>query len=286
MAASLVGAYWAGVMRQSGREFYKMSGSGNDFVFVDAREEPAGRLADRSVIAAICARGTGVGADGIVFLERSERADFGMRYLNSDGSVAALCGNASLCAARLAVELGAVDPHSFAFETSDGIIAARIRHGAVEIDLQQPRDVRTDVAEIQLERGERRLGFALVGVPHAVVLCDDVAALDVGRRGRALRHDSAFPEGANVDFLARTGAQWRYRTFERGVEGETLACGTGAVACAVLAKAWGLAGDLVHLRTSSGLLQTVQLPGEGATLHPSLSGEARIVFQGRFAELS
>jgi diaminopimelate epimerase len=118
-----------------GRRFWKMSGSGNDFVFFDARSESAGRLADPAVIQQLCARRTGIGADGVVFLEPWHGGDFRMRYFNSDGSLASMCGNAALCSSRLAVELGAAQPAGFTFQSDSGILSGRIREGLPEIDL-------------------------------------------------------------------------------------------------------------------------------------------------------
>lgn len=271
----------------AGRRFHKMSGSGNDFVFVDARTEPAGALERPDVIAAICARGTGVGADGIVFLEPSRVADLAVRYLNADGSLAALCGNATLCAARLAAELGAVDPSGFTLETGSGVLAARIARGGAEIDLRPSTGVVPTLDDLPLEPGEHRAGYAVTGVPHLVIRCEDVDAVPVERRGRLLRHDPRFRGGTNVNWVSPGAAgEWRYRTYERGVEAETLACGTGAVTCALLLGAWGLAGAETRLRTRSGLLQTVRFREEGGVLHPSLGGEARIVFEGTLRELS
>src|SRR5438105_1620431 len=123
-------------MIPAGRAFFKMSGSGNDFVVVDARDEPPGQLARPDVVGAVCAHGTGVGADGIVFLERSDRAAVRLVYLNSDGSRAELCGNATLCTARLAVELGIAPAKGFDIETDSGVVAARLEAGLPEIDLQ------------------------------------------------------------------------------------------------------------------------------------------------------
>src|SRR5947207_3999177 len=143
-----------------GREFFKMSGSGNDFVFVDTREEPAGPLASPEVIDAICHRGTGIGADGIVFLETSERARIRLVYLNADGSRADLCGNATLCTARLSRELGIVGDEEFGIETDVGVLRARFRGDQPEIDLQVVQDVRPD-AGVPLAPGEQRMGFAL-----------------------------------------------------------------------------------------------------------------------------
>ena len=270
-----------------GREFFKMSGSGNDFVVVDARTEPAGALASAGVVRSICARGTGVGADGIVFLERSDRADFRMTYLNSDGSRAALCGNASLCVANLAKKLGIAGAGDFGFETDSGIVRARVDGEGPEIDLQPPSDLRPAIP-VERRRGEERVGFVQIGVPHLVVLVDDLEAVDVPRRGAELRrHPAIGKAGANVNFVAsgRPGKPWALRTFERGVEGETLACGTGAVATAVLLNAWLLATPETTLQTRSGRELRVRLRGSGASVTPSLGGEGRIVFRGEFGEL-
>ena len=173
---------------KSGREFVKMSGSGNDFVIVDATSEPIGSLASEAVVRAICARATGVGADGLVYLERSSVADYRMVYLNSDGSRADLCGNASLCSARLASQLGIVDQPEFRFETDAGVLGARMTAEGPEVDLRPVREVRPRLP-FRLGAGERWIGFALAGVPHLTVRVDDVGAVDVVGRGRPLRHD-------------------------------------------------------------------------------------------------
>jgi diaminopimelate epimerase len=277
----------------SGRTFYKMSGSGNDFVMVNAMLEPPGPLADPAVIQAVCARATGIGADGIVFLEPPSsasgqtpgQASYRMTYLNSDGSRADLCGNASLCSARLATELGIVTTPEFRVETDAGVLGARLLAAAPEVDLQPVVDVRPTLP-FRLEAGERWIGYAVAGVPHLVVRVDDVATVAVVERGRPLRHEGSLPGGANVNFVSPDGpAGWRIRTFERGVEGETLACGTGAVATAILLREAGEAADRVELRTRSGRTLTVRLTRADSGWQPSLSGEARLVFEGRFGEL-
>lgn len=270
-----------------GREFFKLSGSGNDFVFVDTREEAAGPLATPEIVAAICSRGTGIGADGIVFIERSTRASVRLVYLNADGSRADLCGNATLCTARLSRELGIVGGGhgEFSIETDVGVLKARFRGQIPEIDLQPITDARPD-AGIPLEDGERRIGFALAGVPHLVILVDDLAEVDVVGRGRPLRRHPSLGSGANVNFVqVAPDGTFSYRTYERGVEAETLACGTGAVATAWLLTAWGLASGPVVLRTRSGRELGVRFGSKDSGAKPSLSGEARIVYQGRFGEL-
>lgn len=273
-------------MLPSGRTFYKMSGSGNDFIMVDATHEGPGPLANPEVVQELCARATGIGADGIVFLEPSAVADYRMTYLNSDGSRADLCGNASLCSARLATELGIVRREEFRVETDAGILGARVAGGAVEVDLQPVTDVRASLP-FRREPGERWIGFALAGVPHLTVRVDDIEGVDVVGRGRPLRHDPSLAKGANVNFVAPNPAGgWLIRTYERGVEGETLACGTGSVATSILLAESGEAADRVELRTRSGRVHRVRLTRSSRSWLPSLSGEARLVFEGRLGEFS
>lgn len=290
MAPALAVADEARLSGESGvqtRTFYKMTGSGNDFIFFDGRALGSRMDESASAIPELCARGTGVGADGVVLLERSEGADIGIRYYNSDGSRASLCGNATLCAASLGVLLGAVRPDGFTIETDAGVLAARIRGGRPEVDFAPVVSVAPAVADLAPATGESVVGFAVAGVPHLVVRVADVADMDVQRRGRELRYAAALgPEGANVNFVSRDGGErWRMRTYERGVEGETLACGTGCVATAVLLAAWGESGSEVALLTRSGETLEVRLRRRSAAGEwlPSLRGEGRLVFVGELA---
>lgn len=274
-------------MTRYGRAFFKLSGSGNDFIFIDARREPPGRLEQADVVGAVCARATGVGADGIVFLEPGSNASerFSIRYLNRDGSLAMLCGNASLCSVRLAAELGIVTPgEDFAFGTSAGLARGRLTTAGPEIDLQPVTELQAE-APFSLRAGERRIGFAMVGVPHVVILCDDIESVDVVGRGRPIRYDPALKVGANVNFVGRDAAGWAMRTYERGVEAETLACGTGSVATAALLANWGESGAATEIRTRSGLPLRIRFretaPG---VVTPSLAGEGRVVFRGELVE--
>ena len=273
-------------MIKTGRSFYKLSGSGNDFVFIDARSQPVGELDKPELVQTICARGSGVGADGIVFLKNDDEAAIAIRYLNSDGSLAELCGNATLCAARLAAELQIVDKKDeFEISTDSGRVTARFRGGLPEIDLQPVTQVQ-DCFDAKPAGGEARIGFALVGVPHLVVLCADVDRAAIVDRGRELRRHPKLAHGANVNFVSRAAEGWRVRTYERGVEAETLACGTGAVATGLMLATWGEASGLVELQTRSGRLLRVRHRLEDGRYLASLSGEARIVFRGELAELS
>jgi len=268
-----------------GRRFYKMTGSGNDFVVFDARDGSVHDLSEPSMIRRLCDRRQGIGADGVVIIEPSERADLMMKYFNSDGSRGAMCGNAALCVTRLASQLDLGDSAGMMIETDDGVLWSRLVHDRPEIELRPVRQVRGAVEE-RPEASERRHGYAVAGVPHVVVLCDDVNKVDVAGRGAALRRAGwTGPEGANVNFVSAEPEAWAIRTFERGVEGETLACGTGAVATAALLRAWGLAGLETALRTRSGCVLQVALREEDGELLPRLRGEGRLVFEGHLGEL-
>ena len=274
-----------GVMRAE-RTFLKMSGSGNDFLVFDARTGLAPGLDSAETIVRLCARGSGVGADGVVFIEPAPDALFRMRYHNADGSRAELCGNAALCSTRLAVELGmAKEGHEFHFQTDSGLMRAQMKDGVPEIFLAPISEVQPSARKIDPLEGESRIGYAVAGVPHLVISCASAERADVTGRGSILRRHSSLPKGANVNFVSPAGSAWRYRTYERGVEAETLACGTGAVATAILLAEWGEAADTVELRTSSGETLTVRLKREGPEWHPSLSGQATIVYEGMLREI-
>jgi diaminopimelate epimerase len=278
-----------GRLLEDGEPFYKMSGSGNDFVVIDARGAGPGPLEDPRAIRRICARGTGVGADGIVFLEPSTRASVRLTYLNADGSRAAFCGNATLCGTRLGFELGMAKNGALSIETDEGVVQARMRGSNPEIDLEPVVDVRATVSGIPLSAGETRLGFAIVGVPHVVIRCADSRTVDVVGRGRPLRSHAAFPDGANVNFVSEADGSvgWAMRTYERGVEAETLACGSGAVAVAILLATWGDAdpAEPIRIQSRSGLPLSIRLQRSADRWLPSLSGEGRIVFRGALGEL-
>ena len=269
-------------MRLSQQTFWKMTGSGNDFVFFDTRSLPSGGLETAEAIGALCDRRRGVGADGVVFLENDPEHRYGMRYFNRDGSLAEFCGNASLCSVTLAAELGIVEPgESFSFRTSSGPIPGRFGPRGPEVGM--PAVLDADPAfETPLAAGERRIGFARVGVPHLVVACADVEEVDVEGRGRALRSLPSLRAGANVNFVSRRGPDWTYRTYERGVEEETLACGSGSVATAAMLMTWDGESGPLRLITRSGAPLTVTFENG----MPTLSGEGRLVFEGRLRDLS
>lgn len=264
-----------------GRRFYKMSGSGNDFIFFDLRDGAAADLENEKEIRSLCARGTGVGADGVVFYKYRGHGDVEIRYYNSDGSVGELCGNATLCTVRLTEHLGEPVTEDLTIHTDAGTVPGRLLNGQPEIDLEPVSEVTTDWSAIPRGPGERQLGFALAGVPHVAIEVANLDSVDVIGRGSAIRRDQSLSAGANVNFLAPgNDGSWRIRTYERGVEGETLACGTGAVASAILLAAWGRAEAPVRLVTKSGRELVVRLQLSAATWLPSLSGPADLIFTG------
>jgi len=267
------------------RNFYKMSGSGNDFVFFDLSDGAAPDLENPAAIRALSARGTGVGADGVVFVRPESDSSFAIRYYNSDGSLGELCGNATLCAARLAHEMGIVSAAEITIGTDAGIVTARMTDGLPEIDLAPVSEVQLEASAIPRIDREQALGFARVGVPHIVIIDSDVETADVLGRGSKIRRDRSLRDGANVNFLSQSPDGWAIRTYERGVEGETLACGTGAVASGILLVEWGRALSPVPLRTRSGKILSVKVHREGSLWYPSLRGSADIVFSGELRDL-
>jgi diaminopimelate epimerase len=266
--------------------FHKMCGSGNDFVFLDGRDTaPDEWPADR--IRRVCARGTGVGADGLVILAPGSGAGaVRFHFFNSDGSRGEMCGNGALCATRLSVHLRLVASADVVLETDAGLVRGQADpSGTPRAELLLPDVDVVREAAIVPGSGEGASGFALVGVPHLIVPVDDVDGVAVAVRGRELRfHPALGRSGANVNFVSRAGDRWRMRTYERGVEGETLACGTGAVACATILGGRGLVSLPWSVTSSAGSVLTIggELKADGGLARPTLAGEARIVFRGTF----
>ena len=272
-----------------GTTIYKMTGSGNDFVMVDSRHTSP---ADWSVedIRAVCARGTGVGADGLVFVGPGSAPDGSdvvrMIYFNSDGSRAAMCGNAALCSTRLAARLGLANPQGMTLETDAATYESRCTSDGERAELHlAPVRSPAPVPGLAIAPGERQAALGTVGVPHLVVLVEDVELVDVVSRGRLLRSDPVLgPAGANVNFISPAGraSDWRMRTYERGVEDETLACGTGAVAAACALADWGLAKLPVTFWTRSAKRLEIRARKTPEGLYDDvwLGGEARLVVRG------
>lgn len=273
-----------------GATFYKMTGSGNDFVFVDGRTDPLARwTAER--IREVCDRRTGVGADGLAVLEPgSEAGTVRFNFFNCDGARAGMCGNGALCATRLAARLELAPAESMRLCTDAATFETRcLANSSDRAELFLPDVTEVGMLEIELLPGERLAGFAVVCVPHAVLRVDDVEEIDLTGRGRRLRFDPAVgPEGANVNFVSRSADDaWVMRTYERGVEEETLACGTGAVACATVLAGAGEIELPWEVRSRSGQVLSVAgepraNPSSPGLRGPRLTGQGRLVFRGIF----
>ncbi len=260
--------------------FYKMHGAGNDFVLVDDRALtfPVG---DRAWLAGLAARRTGVGCEGIILIQPSAQADFRMRFINPDGGEVDMCGNGARCVARLAVELGAA-PARLTIETNAGLLSATVEGERVRLRLTEPHDWRLN-GTLEAEGATFAYGFVNSGVPHVVIETQDLAAVDVCRFGRAIRRHAAFqPAGTNVNFVQVTGpAALRVRTYERGVEAETLACGTGLAAAALVMARLGRVRLPVELVPASGDRLSVAARAVGPTFTDvTLTGPAAHVFRG------
>ena len=260
--------------------FTKMNGAGNDFVMLDNR---AGELQlDRSQIAWLCDRHRGIGADGVLVLEPpSNGADFRMRYYNADGGEAEMCGNGARCFARYA-ERVAGNREQISFETPAGVIAAKLAGETVTLQMSEPKDLRLNL-QVFANGEDVPCHYVDSGVPHVVVPMPRIANVDVRALGSAIRwHDDFSPRGANVNFLERRGARdIAIRTYERGVEDETLACGTGVVASALVHACLEKADApiAVHVRGGDELQVGFRREGEQFT-EVTLSGPADFVFEG------
>lgn len=253
-------------------EFTKMSGAGNDFVLLDNRfyHFSMAELSDLAI--RYCARRTGIGADGLLALHPSKTADFRMVYLNADGSVGTMCGNGARCLARYAFDAG-IEKTPLVFETAAGEYQAEVSPETVRLTIPDYRDFAMLPADGE---GPDRC-YLWTGTEHLVVFVPDVAAADLERLGPALRETNP-PAGANVNFVQVSGPDLLVRTYEKGVEAETLACGTGATAAAAAARLTGrLDAGEVRVRMSGGDLLVGFRPDGRARY---LEGPAEYIFRG------
>jgi diaminopimelate epimerase len=266
-------------------KFWKMSGSGNDFVVIDNRKKVITSSAAATWAKRLCFRQEGVGADGLLLLEPSRTADFRMVYYNADGSRASMCGNGARCMAWFARQHKAVG-NRFTFETDAYPVNAVVDGDDVIITLADAKDYRP---KLSLQVGAQTLDadFLNTGVPHLVVYVSDVKGVNVATLGRALRYHDAFaPKGTNVNFVQRLGpSRLQIRTYERGVEGETLACGTGVTASAIAAVLRNQVKAPVHCLTAGGDTLKVRLTPHldntaQVSSDVSLEGPVRLTFKG------
>jgi diaminopimelate epimerase len=260
--------------------FTKMNGAGNDFVLLDNRAGDL-RLAPEQ-ISRICDRHRGVGADGILLLEKSSNgADFRMRYYNRDGGEAEMCGNGARCFARFANHI-AGPLTKLSFETPAGVIGAAIEGELVCLQMSEPRDLKLNV-DLDVAGQKIRVHFINSGVPHVVLPVDKIDNVDVAKLGAAIRRHELFsPLGANVNFIEKRGPRAiAIRTYERGVEEETLACGTGVVASALIFAAIENAAGPVRVLVRGGDELQVGFEKNGPQFKSAtLTGPADFVFEG------
>lgn len=256
--------------------FTKMSGAGNDFVVIDNRLGQA--TLTHGQIREMCTRRTGIGADGLILVEPSELCDFRMNYHNADGFPGSMCGNGGRCAVYFAWSIG-IRPagERYVFEAGPGRYEAEVTGtDAVRLHMLPPQDFRDGLAA-----GAWSCHYVNTGSPHAVIFTEAVDKVDVFAEGREIRHrKELFPEGANVNFLEVTSDDSiSVRTFERGVEDETLACGTGAVASALMSYRLGrVTSSPVRVKVRSGEILEVGFSADLQQIY--LEGPARIVYQG------
>lgn len=260
--------------------FWKMHGAANDFIMVDDRSLTF-PTTDTMWIRTICSRRWGIGSEGLILIQPSDKADFQMRFFNPDGAEAEMCGNGARCVARLANDIG-VAPIKMRFETLAGIVHAEILGKEVRIQLPDPKDWNLN-GNLNAAGRNFNYGFVNTGVPHFVSVVNDLDTLDITKLGSAIRFHSDFsPRGTNANFITiADDGIIRIRTYERGVEDETLACGTGITAGALIAARFGLVKPPVKLRPASGDILTVdfKLKKDGVN-NVTLLGPVVYVFSG------
>jgi diaminopimelate epimerase len=260
-------------------KFTKMHGAGNDFIMIDDME---GQFEDtRELISLLCEPHRGIGADGLILLRAVEGFDFEMKYFNRDGGAAGMCGNGARCAAKYAFERG-IASATMTFATGAGPVTAEVAGNQVKIGLESVHGLQLDIAL----PGGFNAGFSVSGVPHAVILVEDASSWEKKRfveTARAIRYAPRFgEEGTNVNIVTvRSPSELIYRTYERGVEDETLACGTGALGVSVVLSHMGMVAPPVKCETSGGdLLETSFVLTAGGAEKCELTGPADVSFRG------
>jgi len=262
-----------------------MSGSGNDFIIIDNRNNIVDENGLSNFIAKVCRRKMSVGADGMILVENTDSADFKWRYFNSDGSVAEMCGNGARCVARFAY-LNDIAGSNMSFKTLAGLVKAEVIGENVKVKMTDPSELKTDDT-IELKNGLVSISSINTGVPHVVIVKDSIDDVDIVNIGREIRyHDQFSPAGTNVNFVCHIKDNTiAIRTYERGVEDETLACGTGAAASAiVMAHKMKIDSPLSILTRSGGYLNIYFKEKEGQYYDIYLEGDARIIYKAKLWE--
>lgn len=263
----------------------KMSGAGNDFIIIDHRALFIPESYQPQFAQLVCRRRFSAGADGLILIENDDNEDFRWQFYNNDGSVAEMCGNGARCVARFAYR-HSIAARSMRFSTLAGVIEAEVlgEQEHVRIGMTEPFGFRNSIL-ISLDGSEREVFFINTGVPHAVVFVDSDQA-PVDQWGRILRfHEEFGPAGTNANFVKiLDNKELLVRTYERGVEAETMACGTGVVASAIVAALQGVTESPVDVTTTGGEQLTVQFSLSNETVADVyLQGPARIVYEGNLS---
>ncbi len=263
-------------------KFWKMNGAGNDFVVVDNLDQSLNL--SREQIATLCQRQRGIGADGLLAVEPAENgADYRMRYYNADGGEAEMCGNGARCFAKFVNYLSENSLETTSFETMAGKISAEFIGDNVRVQLSNPFDQEMNIP-LSLEGDTFQVHSINTGVPHAIVFVDDLAGLDIRKYGAATRYHEHFaPSGTNANFVEVISSDTiAIRTYERGVEDETLACGTGMAACALMHHELNSVPSPVKVRVAGG--DTLEIGFEqgedGGYQNVTLLGPAEFTFEG------
>jgi diaminopimelate epimerase len=261
--------------------FFKMSGAGNDFIIIDNRDSKVDSPDLTGFISNVCRRKMSAGADGLILIEDSITHDFRWRFYNSDGSRAEMCGNGARCAARFAHVTGMAGT-DLAFETDAGVVSARITEDRVKVRMPDPSDLKLSYP-LKLSNDSLDISSINTGVPHVVVFVDQVDDLNVVALGREIRFHSEFaPAGTNANFVQPgKDNSIQIRTYERGVEDETLACGTGAIAAAIISAGRFDMQSPVKVMTRSGALLSIYFDlksGQFSNIY--MEGDARIIYTG------
>ena len=263
-------------------DFFKMSGSGNDFILIDNRDQGLPVDDIQEFVKTVCTRKVSVGADGLILIEKSDRVDFRWRFFNADGSEVDMCGNGGRCAALFA-NLKGIAGEKMSFETGAGIIDAEVKGNLVKLRLTDPQGLRMDET-IFINRQEIEVSSINTGVPHVIHYVNDLDTFDVFQIGRKIRcHDHYQPAGTNANFVKVINRQAiRVRTYERGVEDETLACGTGSVAAALISSWKGLVDSPVTVTVKSGEFLNIYFEKtEKGFDQVYLEGGTAVVYEGR-----
>ena len=265
--------------------FWKMSGSGNDFILMDNRdgrvpENEMSRLVERA-----CRRRESVGADGLIFVTPSEKYDFSWKYFNADGGEVEMCGNGSRCVARYAF-LNNIAGRKMTFETLAGPVSAEVLGREVKVRMPDPSDLKLDIG-LSREPAWLSVDFMNTGVPHVVVQVENLNGYPVFEKGRTIRNHELFsPDGTNANFVrAVNSGTIEMRTYERGVEDETLACGTGAIASAIIMSARGKGAPPVAVKTRGGEVLLIDFQKEEKEFRQVwMQGNTSIIYRAELGE--